>query len=179
MSTQCQAIQEMLTENSGMVERLEEASRQHLGACPECREVAAGERALGNFFSKVVAPADPAIESRVMSALRPVRIRRRIVAFMPVAASLIVALFGAILVGGVPGGGVLSFLPRWSAQGWMAFVTSATDWTTAVATGARSAAVALDPAVLAGAGMLSVIGLAGVAVAALRWRKASPWRSDR
>lgn len=179
MSSQCQAIQEMLTENGGLVERLGEVSRQHLDACPECREVAAGERALGVLFAQAIPPADPSIESGVLAALRPVRIRRRIIAFLPVAASLVVALFGAFLVGGVPGSGIVGFVPKWSAEGWMAFVTSATDWTTAVATGARGAAAALDPAIFAGAAILSVIGLAGISVAAVRWRKASSWRNDR
>ncbi len=178
MSTHCQAIQEMLTEYGGSVERLEEAARRHLDACPECREVAASEKAIGFLFKRAIPPADPSVEKNVMAALRPVRVRRRIVAFLPVAASLFVALLGAIMVGGVPGGGIVSFLPRWSAQGWTAFLASAADWTTAVATGARGAAATLDPAVLVAAGLLGLIGLAAVAVAALRWRKASPWRND-
>jgi hypothetical protein len=31
---------------------------------------------------------------------------------------------------------------------------------------------------LAGAGLLSFLGLVAVAVTALRWRRVSPWRSD-
>jgi len=90
----------------------------------------------------------------------------------------VVALLGAALVGGVPGGGIVAFLPGWSAQGWMAFVTSASDWGAAIGSGARATAATLDPAVLAGAGLLSFLGLVAVAVTALRWRRVSPWRND-
>ena len=178
MATDCQAIQETLTEYRGEIDRLDGVSRQHLEICPGCREVAAAERALGLFFDQSVPPADPRIEGAVLAALKPVRIRRRFVAFVPVAVSLLVALVGAVLVGGVPGVGVVTLLPRWSADGWMAFVTSASDWATAVAAGARASAAVLDPAVLAGVGMVSFLGLVGVAVTALRWRKISPWRND-
>jgi hypothetical protein len=118
-------------------------------------------------------------EKRIRAALRPLRIRRRIVAFLPVAASLVVALVGAVMVGGVPASGVLNLLPEFSARGWMAFATSVSDWGTAVATGARAAATTLDPAFLAGAGLVSIFGLVGVAVTALRWRRISLWRDDR
>jgi len=51
-----------------------------------------------------------------------------------------------------------------------------TDWGVAVAAGARATAATLDPAMLAGAGLLSFLGLVAVAVTALRWRRVSPWR---
>jgi predicted anti-sigma-YlaC factor YlaD len=178
LATDCQAIQETLTEYRGEIDRLDEVSRQHLEICPGCREVAAAERALGLIFEQAVPPADARIEGAVLAALKPVRIRRRFVAFVPVAVSLLVALVGAVLVGGIPGIGVVTLLPRWSADGWMAFVTSASDWATAVAAGARASAAVLDPAILAGVGMVSFLGLVGVAVTALRWRKISPWRND-
>ena len=130
------------------------------------------------IFEQAVPPADPDIEAAVLSTLGPVRVRRRIVAFLPVAASLLVALFGAVLVGGLPGAGVVSLLPRWSAEGWMAFVTSASDWATAVSAGARASAATLDPAFLAGVGLVGILGFVGIAVTALRWRKISPWRND-
>ena len=179
MATDCQTIQEILTEHGGGLECLGGAESQHLEVCPDCREVAAAERALGLLFSRAIPPADPVVEERVLAALRPVRIRRRIVAFLPVAASLLVALVGAVMVGGVPGSGILGLLPEFSTQGWMAFATSVSDWGTAVATGARAAATTLDPAFLAGAGLVSIFGLLGVAVTALRWRRVSLWRDDQ
>ena len=179
VATDCQTIQEMLAENGGGLERLDGAESQHLDVCPDCREVAAAEKALGLLFAKAIPPADPVVEERVLAALRPVRIRRRIVAFLPVAASLLVALVGAVMVGGVPGSGILGLLPDFSTQGWTAFATSVSDWSAAVATGARAAAATLDPAFLAGAGLVSIFGLVGVAVTALRWRRVSLWREDR
>ena len=179
VATDCQTIQEVLTEHGGGLERLDEKESRHLEVCPDCREVAAAERALGLLFARAVPPADPAIEERVLAALRPARIRRRMVAFLPVAASLLVAMLGAVMVGGVPASGILGLLPEWSAQGWMAFATSVSDWGIAVATGARAAATTLDPALLAGVGLVSFFGLVGVAVTALRWRRISLWRNDR
>jgi len=174
----CQATEEMLAELGGEIERLDQVAQHHLEVCPSCREVAAAELALGRIFSEAIPPADSTIEKRVLAHLGPARIRRRFVAFLPVAASLVVALLGAALVGGVPGGGIVAFLPGWSAQGWMAFVTSASDWGVAVSAGARATAATLDPAMLAGAGLLSFLGLVAVAVTALRWRRVSPWRSN-
>ncbi len=179
VATDCQTIQEILTENGGGLERLDGAESRHLEVCPDCREVAAAEMALGLLFAKAIPPADPDVEERVLAALRPVQIRRRIVAFLPVAASLVVALVGAVMVGGVPGSGILGLLPEFSTQGWMAFATSVSDWSSAVATGARAAAATLDPAILAGAGLVSIFGLVGVALTARRWRRVSLWRDDR
>lgn len=179
MATDCQTIQEMLTENGGGLERLDGAESRHLEVCPDCREVAAAEMALGLLFAKAIPPADPLAEARVLSALRPVQIRRRIVALLPVAASLLVALVGAVMVGGVPGSGILGLLPEFSTQGWMAFATSVSDWGSAVATGARAAAATLDPAFLAGAGLVSIFGLVGLALTARRWRRLSLWRDNR
>jgi len=179
VATDCQTIQEILTENGGGLERLDGAESRHLEVCPGCREVAAAEKALGLLFRKAIPPADPVVEERVLAALRPVRIRRRIVAFLPVAASLLVALVGAVMVGGVPGSGILGLLPEFSTQGWMAFAAGISDWGSAVATGARAAAYTLDPAFLAGAGLVSIFGLVGVVLTALRWRRVSLWRDDQ
>jgi hypothetical protein len=179
VALECQTIQEMVTESGGDIDRFDAAVRQHFDTCAGCREVAAGERAIGLLFSAAVPPADREVERRVMASLKPARIRRRIVAFMPVAASLIMVLAGALMLGGVPGSGVLSFVPKWSADGWMAFVTRASDWGIAMATGARAAAAVLDPMVLVTAGVISLLGVIGVAVTAVRWRKASPWRRPR
>jgi hypothetical protein len=175
----CEAIQEMLAQQGGRAGRLDTACREHLEACPACQEVAAGERALGLLLSAAVPPADPRIEEHVMASIAPARVRRRAVAFLPVAVSFVLAAVGAFLVGGVPGLGVVSFVPSWSADGWAAFVARLSDWSLAVAAGARASASLLDPAVVIAAGALGLLGLAGVAVTALRWRKASPWRRPR
>ena len=102
----CQAIQETLTEHGGEVSLLGEVAQRHVETCPDCCEIAASEKALGLIFREAVPPADPKIEHAVLAALRPIRVRRRIVAFVPVAASLFVAVVGAIMVGGIPGSGI-------------------------------------------------------------------------
>lgn len=179
VAVECQAIQEMLIEHGGELDRLGETESGHLEVCADCREIAAAERALQLVFAKAIPPADRAVGEGVRVALKPLRFRRRLVAFLPVAASLLVALSGAVMIGGVPASGVLGLLPEFSARGWMAFATSVSDWGTAVATGARAAATALDPAFLAGAGLVSIFGLVGVALTALRWRRISLWRDQR
>ena len=173
----CQAIQETLTEHGGEVKLLGEVEQRHVENCPDCCEIAAAEKALGLIFREAVPPADPAMEHAVLAALRPVRVRRRMVAFLPVAASLLVALVGTIMIGGIPGSGLARLLPGWSVQGWSAMVATAADWRMAIDTGVRAAAAAIDPAVLVGAGLLGLLGLAGVVVTALRWRRISPWRN--
>ena len=179
VATECQAVQESLAEHRGAVERLDRAARGHLEDCPLCQEVAAAEHALGLIFTRAVPPADPEIERAVLEALGTARLRRRLVAFVPVAASLLLAVIGALLVGGVPGSGVLSRLPGWSTQGWVAFAGGVSAWTTTVVAGARAAAAAIDPGLLAGAAVLGLLGLVGVVTTALRWRRISPWRERR
>ncbi len=177
MASECQIIQEALTENRGEVVRLGAAERRHVDACPGCAEVAAAERALGFIFREAVAPADPSVVAGVMAALRPVRTWRRVVAFVPVAASLLLAVVGAVLVGGVPGSGVFSLLPGWSTQGWSALLGGVSDWYAASSTGAAAAAAAVNPVFLAAAGVIGLLGLAGVVATVRRWRKIAPWRS--
>ena len=174
----CQAIQETLTENGGEVSRLDAAAQRHVGTCPDCCEIAAAEKALGLIFRAAVPPADETVERAVLAAMRPVRIRRRIVALVPVAASLLVALVGVAFVGGIPGSGIAGFLPGWSAQGWAALVGTISDWRVAADTGMSAAAAAFDPGILAAVGIFGLLGLAGVVFTALRWRRISPWRND-
>jgi len=179
VATDCKATEEMLTEVGGEIERLDETARRHLENCAGCRETAAAEFALGRVFADALPPADPAIERVVTARLRPVQARRRVVAFLPVAASFLVAVLGATLVGGVPGGGAAAFLPRLSARSWMALVSAVSDWSVAVAAAARATAATLGPATLTVAGLLSFLGLMAVVVTAVRWRRAEPWHSDR
>jgi hypothetical protein len=138
--------------------------------------VAAAELALGLIFAKVLPPTDLAIEEGVVSAMRSARRRRRALALLPVAASLLVALLGMVMLGGLPGGSLLALLPVWSSQGWVSLAATVSDWSAALSTAAGAAGVLLGPGVVAGAVVISVLGVATVAVAARRWRRVSPWR---
>jgi hypothetical protein len=177
MVARCEAVQELLAEYRGETNRLSDEERRHLEHCPQCCEIAAAENALGLIFAKVVPPGDPAIEERVRGAMRAARRRRRILALLPVAASLLVALLGAVMLGGLPGGSLLALLPVWSSQGWMSVAATAGDWNTVLQTAAGSATAILGPAVLAAAIVISLLGFGVVAVATRRWRQVSPWRN--
>jgi hypothetical protein len=52
------------------------------------------------------------------------------------------------------------------------------DWYSATSTVAAAATTAIDPAFLAAAGIIGLIGLAVVVATARRWRKISPWRKS-
>ena len=175
MATNCEAIQELLTEYLGETERFSEEERRHVESCPQCCEVAAGENALGLIFAGVLPPADPAIESGVRAAMQTARRRRRLLALLPVAASLLFALLGVVMLGGLPGGSLLALLPVWSSQGWVSLAASVGDWNTVFTTAAGATTALLSPGVLATAIVVSLLGFAVVAFVARRWRQVSPW----
>jgi hypothetical protein len=176
LATNCEAIQELLAEVLGETERLSEEERRHVELCPQCTEVAAGESALGLIFAKVLPPPDPAMEGRVRAAMQTARRRRRALALLPVAASLLVALLGAVMLGGLPGGSLLALLPVWSSQGWVSLAASLGDWNTVFTAAAGATTGLLSPGLLVAAVALSLTGFAVVAFAARRWRQVSPWR---
>ncbi len=178
MACRCEAIQEHLAEVLGETERLSEEERRHLELCPQCCEVAAAEGALGLIFAKVLPPADPTMENRVRAAMRTSRRRRRALALLPVAASLFVALLGAVMLGGLPGGSLLALLPVWSSQGWVSLAASVGDWNTVVTTAVGAATALLSPGVVVIATVVSLLGFGVVAVATRRWRQVSPWRHN-
>lgn len=178
MASSCEAVQLKLAEHAGETEWLTDEERRHVEQCPQCSEAAAAEHALGRIFATVLPPADPNLEANVRAAMRSARRRRRVMAMLPVAASLLVALLGVVMLGGLPGGSLLALLPVWSSHGWVSLAASLSDWTTAVNTAAGAASVMLGPGVIVGAGIVSVLGLAAVAVTAARLRRVTPWQRD-
>jgi hypothetical protein len=176
LAISCEAIQTQLAEINGDTGQLTDEERLHLERCPECCEVAAGERALGLIFAGVLPAADPAMEHRVRSAIRSTRRRRRAIALLPVAASLFVALLGAVLLGGLPGGSLLALLPVWSSQGWVSLAATVSDWTAALRTAAGATEAVLSPALLGLTLVVSLLGVTVMVVATRRWRRISPWR---
>jgi hypothetical protein len=93
-----------------------------------------------------------------------------------VVASLAEVALGVLLVGGVPGAGIVSLLPAWSSQGWMALTGVVGDWGVAVVATARAAgSVVPAPAALAAAG-LGAAGLWLMVSVVRRWRRSPAWR---
>jgi hypothetical protein len=90
----------------------------------------------------------------------------------------LVALLGAVMLGGIPGGSMLALLPVWSSQGWVSLAATASDWSTVCTTAAGAASTLLGPGVLGAAIVVSLLGFGAVAVAARRWRQVSPWRRE-
>jgi hypothetical protein len=178
VDTHCKAIGELLVEAAGEVSGLSSEQLAHLEGCPSCRALANAERTLSQLLETAVPPEDPAFQERVMISLNPAPLRSRVVALLPVAASLIVAMVGAAMVGGVPGGSLLARLPLWSSRGWLALVGATGDWAVALAATSRAAHVALPPMVLIAAVLLAVLGTSAVVVLTRRWRALSPWRRD-
>jgi hypothetical protein len=108
--------------------------------------------------------------------MQTARRRRRVLALLPVAASLLVALLGAVMLGGLPGGSLLALLPVWSSQGWVSLAASMADWNAVFTTAAGATTALLSPGVLAAAILVSLAGIGVIAFAARRWRQVSPWR---
>lgn len=179
MTTSCEAIQARLVEHLGEVERLADGERRHVEQCPQCCEAAAAERALARIFARALPPADPELEARVLAAIGPARRRRRVLALLPVAASLFVALLGAVLLGGLPGGSLLALLPMWSSQGWVSLAATMSDWGTAIGTAVGAAGSLVAPGTVVAAALLSLLGVTVVVAAVRRWRRVSPWSGGR
>jgi len=178
VDTHCKAIGELLVETAGEVSGLSSEQLAHLEGCHSCRALANAERNLGQLLETAVPPEDPALQEQVMISLAPASLGSRIAALLPVAASLIVAMLGVAMVGGVPGGSLLARLPLWSSQGWLALIGATGDWAVALVATSRAAHVALPPMVQIVAVMLAVLGSSAVVLLTRRWRALSPWRHD-
>jgi hypothetical protein len=139
--------------------------------------LADAEGRLGELFESAVPPTEPEIEAIVMRSVRERPSHRRIAAVLPVAASLAVTLMGVAAIGGVPGGSLLSMLPLWSSQGWLALASAAGDWMVALAVAARAAQFAVPTLVHIAALLGTIIGVVSVVATARRWRTLSPWRT--
>jgi hypothetical protein len=172
-------IQESLVEVAGEVAQLGDSERAHLAQCTVCAQVAAAERGLQWIFEQAVPAADAEVEAKILKALAQARRRRRVLALLPVAASLVAVLLGAALVGGFPGGSLLALLPLWSSHGWMTLVGVAHDWQVVATASARSIPAVITPAVLAVAMVLAACGVAGVVLTVRRWRGCLSWRRNR
>jgi len=112
------AVARRSLESGGLAER--SGIQAHLDECPGCRAHAA----LLALFAKVEpGESDPVTVQKVMEALPPAPWqRRRLAAWLPLAAGLAFVIGGLILLGGVPGSGTAAQLPAVAGGvlGWIA-----------------------------------------------------------
>jgi hypothetical protein len=109
----------------------------HLAGCASCRAHAALLEVLGNLT-----PGEAGDETvtRIVTALPPAPwLRRRLAAWLPLAAGLALAVVGLVLLGGIPASGVMSSLPG-AAGGVLAWIVSSVLDTLAAARGGTGAA---------------------------------------
>lgn len=114
--------------------------RAHLVGCASCRAHAALLEVLGSL-----APGDASDETvtRIVTALPPAPWqRRRLAAWLPLAAGLALAVVGLVLSGGIPAPGVMSSLPA-AAGGVLGWIVSSVLDTLAAARGGTDAARAM------------------------------------
>lgn len=178
VQTDCRNIQERLVEAAGDPAGLGELELDHLASCATCRAVAEAERGLGRLLEQSVPPADPMVAEQVMAALQPLRVRRLLASWLPVAASLLLALLGVGMLGGVPGGSLLAQLPVVSSQAWLTLADAASDWGVAMSAAAGAARLAMPPAILIAAVMAAVAGLVLIVAATRRWQPVARWHRD-
>jgi hypothetical protein len=166
-----------LVEVAGVAEALEGEARHHVASCSECAELASEERRLHAAFDAAIAPDDPALQQQIMTAVHRRRLRRRLFNLVPMAASLVLAAVGLLMIGGLPGSGLVSLLPLWSGQGWLAFTNAARDWTLVLLTTAQMAGDLIPPLVHVAAALVAVVGFWTSASALSRGRETARWPS--
>jgi hypothetical protein len=153
VNASCRAVRERLEAG----EAADREVRAHLEGCASCRAHAV---LLGVLGGLAPGEADEGTVHRIVLALPPAPWqRRRLAAWLPLAAGLALAAVGLVLSGGIPAPGVMSSLPGAAAGilGWI--VSSALD-AVAAARGGTSAA----QAVVAGGGFWMLLWLAAAAV---------------
>ncbi len=114
--------------------------RAHLEGCASCRAHAALLEVLGGL-----APGDASEKTvtRIVAALPPAPWqRRRLAAWLPLAAGFALAVIGLVLSGGIPAPGVMSSLPA-AAGGVVGWVVSSALDALAAARGGTDAARAM------------------------------------
>jgi anti-sigma factor RsiW len=176
MTSHCQAIQESLVEHAGARHHLGQEQQQHLAACAECRAIAESEGELQKLLAEAVPPYDPELVQQVLKALpRPSR-WRQLIAFLPVAASLLLATCGALLAGGVPGSSLLPLLPRWSTQGGVSLMQGLFDWSVVLPVLSNALQAEIMLSVTAALVAVSGASLTGLVLLTQRQRKLHRWQ---
>ncbi len=173
MESGCQNVQEELIERSGESVGLRVEEREHLAGCQECRAVAEAERSLNLVFSQALPVAD--LEGSVMGSISRSRLGRRALVATPVAVSLAVAVLGAWLMGGMPGGGLVGLLPLRFSQGWVAIVEMIGNWGVVIVASSNVVSSALSMAAVVCAQLVMLVGIGSTYFLARRWRSSAAW----
>ncbi len=179
MTSRCSDIQELVMVAAGRLDELPAEVREHVAGCPSCAVAARGERTLATLLEAAVPAAPHGLEQAVMAALPPRRWRRTVWSLIPVAVSFLIAAAGAVLAGGVPGGSLVTHLPRMAAGGVLAVLGAASDWTATLLALSRTVGATLPPGVTAGASLVALAGLGGLVLAVRRWAPETAWRRGR
>ncbi len=131
---------------------------------------------VGRVLAAAAWPAAVDLERAVLSAVRPAMRRRRLLGAVPVGVSLAVTAAGAGMLGGVPGGGVVSMLPGWSSAAVVHLLACLEGWRVAL-----SSAAGMDLAVGVQVAATAAAVLAATATGALvhRWRRIAAWPAAR
>lgn len=178
MNSQCETVRYILVEGSGDLDRLDPTVADHLEKCEDCRQFAAAEIRLVDVLEKASPPSDPALQRRVVHAVRGLEARRRRWALLPVAASVILMLSGVTVLGGVPGASMAAALPSWTSGGWLALAGTVMDFVGALRAVAVGLSTVISWPVVFWAVIFSVAGIGAVVSISKRWRRRAAW-SDR
>jgi hypothetical protein len=178
VNSPCDQVAELLVEVQGALDRLPPEARRHASSCTVCAANAATERRLAGVLESVLPPSDPALEARVLARLQARRVRRSLLAALPVAASLAVVATGAVLAGGLPGSRLLGQVPMVAGHGWLHLLGAASDWSVALLAVSRTIGTALPAFMPVAGSAVALLGLASVVLAVRRWRPGEAWRRD-
>jgi predicted anti-sigma-YlaC factor YlaD len=176
VDSRCNDIQEALVELAGEREQLAAELLAHLDQCEECRAVSDSERRLSEMLRSCVPEAN--LETAVQAAVSRSRVWRRVKNALPVLAAVIVLLSGIGLLGGVPGGSLVSLVPHWSAQGWSVLFEVAGGWMLVLSAGAQIVSTQLATLTLIGFGVVTLLGASSVVVVARRWVHRRAWQRN-
>jgi predicted anti-sigma-YlaC factor YlaD len=174
----CDEIQVLLAEYRGHPAELSDDEARHVERCAACRAVAKDEARLSTLLAEARPAEVPEMVPQVMAAVASLRRRQRLIALLPVGLSAAITATGVALVGGVPGGSLVTLVPAWSRHGWMALAAMADSWVVAAGAILRTVPDAVPVMVPIVAGLLGVATLAGAIGLTARWRSVTPWRRD-
>lgn len=178
MSMRCEQVQSSVVEQLGDQSRLDAFERRHVAECSDCARVVRAEQALAVLLGRFP-EADEALQRQILAALPPRSMRYRLLALLPVAAAAAVIVLAVFLIGGLPGGSVVSLLSIWSSQGWLTVSQACSDLSIALLSSAGAAQALLPSAFTVAAGALAALGLIVVAGTTRRVRRSAVWRLSR